>query len=113
MLQAECKSCASSWQHRSGQRAAAANGERAALHLFAADDAHGAGPLERIERGELAQPAVSTNDSLGHVVVQGSLGRCISVGLPTSGTVHKTIHPPPVSTRPFRSRTLNQLMTPT
>jgi hypothetical protein len=54
-----------SWQHRSGQTRVSANGMRAALHLFAADDGHGAGRARAnpAKRGcwtqtTLAQPAV-------------------------------------------------------
>jgi hypothetical protein len=41
-LQGECKSRSLSWQHHSGQMVRR-EWQRAALHLFAADDAHGAG----------------------------------------------------------------------
>jgi len=97
----------------------AANGMRAALHLFAADEGHCAGRarahsargVQDARRRSLAQPAVRKK------MRPPLLAGCISVGLPcsparsTSGTVHKTILIAPVSTRSVRSRTESRLMT--
>ena len=53
-----------SWQHHSGQMPAAANDERAVLHLFAADEPMAQARLEPSEREGLPQMQSSRNQRL-------------------------------------------------